>query len=179
MPRRKVSKLLEEDDPKIEFKGYLASPSEFPGRDLSLHIRDTDFADVLRLLSESSDYNFVLGETIKTPVNLRLVNVSWDKAFVTLLETYQMGYVKQGNIIRVSSLNSLKKEKTKASQALEAQEHLDPLKVLFIPLEHRKAADLMRIEKLKTKGLIGFYTVESLVCTLLAQNNFNCKEKYF
>ena len=140
--KRKQAHLLEEEQRALDFGNYLSSPAELPGREISLHARETSLEDILRMLAEASDYNMILGSQITGTVNLRLVRVPWDKAFVSILESHQLGFVKNENIIRISTLSQLKSEKVKAAQALAAKQKLDPIKVLFIPLQFRKASDI-------------------------------------
>ncbi|MBI3017386.1 MAG: hypothetical protein HYY62_05260 [Deltaproteobacteria bacterium] len=142
----RLAKILEEEEGQtvIDFGNYLTSPSRLPGRKLSLQSKNTDIQDILRLLAETSDYNIISGKDVGGKVTIRLLNVPWDEALIAILQAHQLGFVKQGNIIRVSSLNSLKEEKEKAVLALAAKEKLEPLQVIFIPLTHRKAFELTR-----------------------------------
>lgn len=142
----RLAKILEEEEGQtvIDFGNYLTSPSRLPGRKLSLQSKNTDIQDILRLLAETSDYNIISGRDVSGKVTVRLLNVPWDEALIAILQAHQMGFVKQGNIIRVSSLNSLKEEKEKAVLALAAKEKLEPLQVIFIPLTHRKAFELTK-----------------------------------
>ncbi len=142
----RLAKILEEEEGQtiIDFGNYLTSPSRLPGRKLSLQSKNTDIQDILRLLAETSDYNIISGKDVSGKVTVRLLNVPWDEALIAILQAHQLGFVKQGNIIRISSLNSLKEEKEKAVLALAAKERLEPLQVIFIPLTHRKAFDLTK-----------------------------------
>ncbi len=149
----RLAKILEEEEGQtvIDFGTYLTSPSRLPGRKLSLQSKNTDIQDILRLLAETSDYNIISGKDVSGKVTVRLLNVPWDEALIAILQAYQLGFVKQGNIIRISSLTSLKEEKEKAILALAAKEKLEPLQVIFIPLSYRKAFEL-------TKHLYPFLT---------------------
>ena len=149
----RLAKILEEEEGQtiIDFGNYLTSPSRLPGKKLSLQSKNTEIQDILRLLAETSDYNIISGKDVSGKVTVRLLNVAWDEALIAILQAHQLGFVKQGNIIRVSSLNSLKDEKEKAVLALAAKEKLESLQVIFIPLSHRKAFEL-------TKHLYPFLT---------------------
>ncbi len=127
---------------KINFGGYLSSPTQMPGREISIHAENTSLSDIFKLLSETSDYNIIIGKNIQEKINVRLTRVPWDKAFVSILEAHQLGFVKKGNIIRVSTLTHLQEEKEKAASALKAKAGLDPLQVLFVPLRSRKASEM-------------------------------------
>ncbi|MBI3018648.1 MAG: hypothetical protein HYY61_02000 [Deltaproteobacteria bacterium] len=129
----RLAKILEEEEGQtvIDFGNYLTSPSRLPGRKLSLQSKNTELQDILRLLAETSDYNIISGRDVNGKVTVRLLNVPWDEALIAILQAHQLGFVKHGNIIRVSSLNSLKEEKEKAVLALAAKEKLEPLQVIL------------------------------------------------
>ncbi len=140
----KVAKALEDDEFTQDFGNYLTSPSKLPGRALSIQTKDADIHDVLRLLSETSDYNMIIGKDVSGKVSVRLVKVPWDEALIMILQSHQLGFVKQGNILRIASLNALKEEKEKAKEALTAKDGLESLHTLFLPLNNRQAGHLTR-----------------------------------
>jgi len=141
--KKKPPKFLETaEEAVIDFGHYLTSPTRLQGKELSLHARDTAIEDILQMLSEASDYNIVLGKEISANVNLRLLRVPWDEALIAILEAHQLGFVKQGNILRIASLDHLRKEKEKARAALLAKDRLTSLKILFLPVRHRNASEL-------------------------------------
>lgn len=140
----KLAKVLQESETVLDYGNYLTSPSRLPGRTISIQAKDTDLQDIFRLLSEASDYNIIASKDISGKISTRLVKVPWDEAFISILQAHQLGFVKQGNILRVSTLTSLKEEKEKAVQALEAKEFLHPLQIMFIPVNHRKASEMVR-----------------------------------
>ncbi|MEK7790257.1 MAG: secretin N-terminal domain-containing protein [Deltaproteobacteria bacterium] len=142
--KKKPPKFLEvvTEEEVTDFGRYLTSPSRLPGKELSLHAKDTPIEDLLQMLSEASDYNIVIGKGISGSVNLRLLRVPWDEALIAILEAHQLGFVKQGNILRVASLDGLRKEKEKARAALLAKDRLMPVKILFFPVRYRKASEL-------------------------------------
>lgn len=139
-PPRFLEVVTEEE--VTDFGRYLTSPSRLPGKELSLHAKDTPIEDLLQMLSEASDYNIVIGKGISGSVNLRLLRVPWDEALIAILEAHQLGFVKQGNILRIASLDGLRKEKEKARAALLAKDRLTPVKILFLPVRYRKASEL-------------------------------------
>ncbi len=129
-------------DEVTDFGRYLTSPSRLQGKELSLHAKDTPIEDLLQMLSEASDYNIIIGKGIKASLNLRLLRVPWDEALIAILEAHQLGFVKQGNILRIASLDGLRKEKEKARAALLAKDRLTPVRILFLPVRYRKASEL-------------------------------------
>ena len=96
------------------------------------------------MISQAADYNIIAGRDIEGKLTLRLVRVPWDQAFIAILQAYGLGYVKQENILRVSTLKALNQEKQLTYKALKAQEMLHPLNILFLPLHQREASQLTK-----------------------------------
>jgi type II secretory pathway component HofQ len=131
--KKKIARYLKEGtDQTVElghsdFGGYLASPTSLPGQEVSLHTTGAYVTDILRMLAETGNYNLIVKPYSKR-ISVRLEHVPWDKAFVSILESNQLGYVKQNNILRVSTL--------------KARDSLQPLQTLFIPLQFRDASEI-------------------------------------
>jgi len=108
-----------------------------------LEIKNSDVQDVLRLIAKTSGHNIVVGDDVSGKVGtLSLENVPWDQAFALVLQTKKLGYVKQGNVIRVATLSSLKSEKDEALQSEQARLKVEPLRTVLIPISYAKASEL-------------------------------------
>ena len=113
-----------------------------------LEIKNSDVQDVLRLIARTSGYNIVIGEEVQGKVGtLSLTNVPWDQAFLLVLQSKQLGFVKEGKVLRVGSSASLAKEKTDAAALESAQAAVEPLKTVLIPINYAKAIDLVEHAK--------------------------------
>lgn len=53
-----------------------------------------------------------------------------------------LGYVRQGNVLRITKLSSLQAEATAAKEIVESQKKLTPLKVKVLPISFANVADL-------------------------------------
>ncbi|MCG3176346.1 MAG: Type IV pilus biogenesis and competence protein PilQ [Candidatus Omnitrophica bacterium] len=80
-----------------------------PGN-VTVDFKDADIQNVLRILSFKSGVNIVAGKDVTGSVTIRLVDVPWEKALDVVLKTYGYAYDRDGNIIRVTTLENLKKE---------------------------------------------------------------------
>ena len=80
-----------------------------PGN-VTVDFKDADIQNVLRILAFKSGVNIVAGKDVTGNVTIRLVDVPWEKALDVILKTYGYAYDRQGNIIRVSTLENLRKE---------------------------------------------------------------------
>lgn len=84
-------------------------PETSPGN-VTIDFKDADIQNVLRILSLKSGVNIVAGKDVAGSVTIRLVNVPWEKALDVVLKTYGYAYDRDENIIRVTTLENLKKE---------------------------------------------------------------------
>ncbi len=80
-----------------------------PGN-VTVDFKDADIQNVLRIISFKSGVNIVAGKDVTGSVTIRLTDVPWEKALDVVLKTYGYAYDRDGNIIRVTTLENLRKE---------------------------------------------------------------------
>lgn len=80
-----------------------------PGN-ITMDFKDADINNVLRILSYKSGVNIITGKEVQGLVTIRLTDVPWEKALDVILRTYGFAYEREGNIIRVTTIESLEKE---------------------------------------------------------------------
>jgi type IV pilus secretin PilQ/predicted competence protein len=110
--------LFQVQEPRFSFADETpppAAPAETPEPETSpgnvtIDFKDADIQNVLRILSLKSGVNIVAGKDVTGSVTIRLVNVPWEKALDVVLKTYGYAYDRDDNIIRVTTLENLKKE---------------------------------------------------------------------
>ncbi|NBX81602.1 AMIN domain-containing protein [bacterium] len=104
-----------------------------------LELKNTDVREALRLVLRSSGYNVVVSEEVKGTIgSLSLNNTPWDQAFHLILKMKKLGYVLQGNVVRVSSVETIKTEREEAEKQVE----IEPLRTVLIPISYAKAQTL-------------------------------------
>jgi type IV pilus assembly protein PilQ len=108
-----------------------------------LEIKNSDVQDVLRLIARTSGFNIVIGDDVSGNVGtMSLENIPWDQAFTLVLQSKKLGYIREGNVIRVGTTNALKAEKDEAFRIEESSRRVEPLKTLLIPVSYAKASGL-------------------------------------
>lgn len=124
-----------------------------PGN-VTLDFRDAEIVTVLRILSYKSGVNIVAGPEVTGLVTIQLTDVPWEEALKVILQTYNYGYDRKGNIILVTTIENLKKRREDA-QLLADQE---PLATKTFILNYAKASEVVAsIEKMKTaRGSVNF-----------------------
>lgn len=83
--------------------------AEFPytGDPISLDLKDADLKDVLRTFATLARVNIVIDPEVKGSVTVRLIDVPWDQALDVVLRTNGLGYVVQGNVLRIGDPRKL------------------------------------------------------------------------
>jgi type IV pilus assembly protein PilQ len=114
-------------------------PKEFTGQRISLDFKDADIQNVLRILADVSGLNIITTEDVSGRLTMRLVDVPWDQALDAILQAKGLDMVRDGNIVRVSTVEQLKKERDAQRAADEAQKQVEPLLVSYVKVNYAKA----------------------------------------
>ena len=122
---------------------------------LSMDFQDVDIKNIFRIIAEISGYNLVLSPDVKGSVNIRLVDVPWNKAFELILENNALGRVCEGNIIRIVP-----------NATLLAAQVEEPLVTEMIRINYAILADMVKnLTGLKTQR--GSITADTRTNTLI------------
>ncbi len=116
-----------------------AEPREYSGQRISLDFKDADIQNVLRILADVSGLNIITTDDVQGKITMRLVEVPWDQALDSILKARGLDMVRDGNIIRVSTVEKLKEEREALRAANEAQAQAEPLRVRYIKVNYAKA----------------------------------------
>ena len=119
-----------------------ADADRFYGRPISIEVRDMAVRDVINLISEQSGANMVLASGIEGNLTLKLKQIPWDQALMIVLKSQNLGYVRQGNVLRIAPNSALQAEADFAKKIIDAQHAAEPLKVKIIPVSYAKVADM-------------------------------------
>jgi type IV pilus assembly protein PilQ len=132
-------------DPRIlpQSSTELTDASRFYGRPISIEVRDTSVRDVIQLIAEQSGANIVLASGVEGNISLKLKQIPWDQTLMIVMKSQGLGYVRQGSVLRIAPLKTLKDENDAARQILEAQRAAEPLKVKIVPVSYAKVGELV------------------------------------
>lgn len=80
---------------------------------ISLDFQDADVVPIFRLLADISGKNIVVSPDVKGKLTMKLINTPWDQALDLILKTTipPLDKVVEGNIIRIATAESLRKER--------------------------------------------------------------------
>ena len=68
---------------------------------LSMDFQNANIKNIFRIIAEVSGYNLVLSPDVQGTVNVRIVDIPWNKAFEMILKNNALGRICEGNIIRI------------------------------------------------------------------------------
>ncbi len=123
---------------------FLTGNQKFYGRPISLQVKDADVRDVVNFLAEESGANIVISDDVGGKISLKLRRVPWDQALVTVMRSKALGYVRQGNVLRISTLKALKEETEAANKIMEAQKAIVPSLVQVMAVSYANLEELVK-----------------------------------
>ncbi len=124
------------------FDSSRATALPYSGRKISLDFVNADIHSIFRLISHVSKLNIVSGDDVTGQVTVRMEDVPWDQALAAVLQAKGLGSQRFGNIVRVAPIETIKAEQQAALEAKRAQEELQDLSLLVVPLDYASAPDL-------------------------------------
>ncbi len=98
---------------------------EYTGEKITLDFQDADIKDVLRLISEVSNFNIVTAPDVKGNVSMNMKKVPWDHALDTILEANSLSKKVSGNVITIFTLAAVNKMDKDRKKAEETQREKD------------------------------------------------------
>jgi len=125
---------------------FLSRKKSYYGQPISLDLKDADIHNVIRLLADVSNLNIVATDDVKGTVTLRLFDVPWDQALDILLQVQNLESVREGNVVRISTVKRLREEREEIAKAQEAARTIEPLEIAYLRVHYHKAkavADLI------------------------------------
>ena len=134
---------------------------KYTGEKIALDFFQTDIKNVFRILREVSGKNFAIDDDVKGKVTLTLDKpVPWDQVMDLVLRMNQLGMIVEGDIVRIATLATLKKENDLRNAQIASQQKekaqikaLEPLETRYIPISYSDAAKevLPHIQNIVTK----------------------------
>jgi len=134
---------------QINAAGQFGSGAKkYIGEKVALDFYKTDIKNVFRILREVSGKNFAIDKDVNGSVTLTLDKpVPWDQVMDLILKMNQLGMIYERDIIRIATLETLRREEEQRSAQLEAVKKaqqqkisLEPLFTEYIPVNYSNAS---------------------------------------
>ena len=119
----------------------------YTGEPISVNLKDVDLKDFFRLIHEISGLNIVLDPNVHGTLTLVLDDVPWDQALDIVLENNGLDRVLEGNVLRIATIDTLRKEADAQRQKNEAEALSVPKVSVTHFLSYARAADVVPVVK--------------------------------
>ena len=98
-----------------------AARPKYTGEPISVNLKDVDLKDFFRLIHEISGLNVVLDPNVHGTLTLVLDDVPWDQALDIVLKNNSLDRQLEGNVLRIATVETLKREADARRAQIEAQ----------------------------------------------------------
>jgi type IV pilus assembly protein PilQ len=95
--------------------------NRFTGEPISVNLKDVDLRDFFRLVHEISGLNVVLDPKVAGTLTIVLDDVPWDQALSIVMKNNGLDCQLDGNVLRIATLATMKKEADDRRAQIEAQ----------------------------------------------------------
>ncbi len=97
------------------------SGPKYTGEPISVNLKDVDLKDFFRLIHEISGLNVVLDPQVHGSLTIVLDDVPWDQALDIVLKNNDLSRQLEGNVLRIATVDTLKKEAENRRAQIEAE----------------------------------------------------------
>ncbi|MFL6624043.1 MAG: type IV pilus secretin PilQ [Sulfurifustis sp.] len=128
------------DEKKVDEFGY-------SGEKLSLNFQNIDVRAALQVLADFTGLNFVVSDTVKGNLTLRLKDVPWDQALDLIVDAKNLAVRRKGNVVTVAPAAEVAAKEKATLEATKAVIELEPLVSEIIQINYAKADDIATLLK--------------------------------
>jgi len=119
-----------------------SAPAKYTGEPISVNLKDVDLRDFFRLIHEISGLNVVLDPAVKGTLTIVLDEVPWDQALDIVLLNNGLDKQLNGNVLRIATHDTLKREAESVRDLEKAQSDAIPPITVTRVLSYSKASAL-------------------------------------
>jgi type IV pilus assembly protein PilQ len=122
-----------------------AGEKVYTGEPISLNLKDADVKDVLRTFAQLTGLNIAVDPQVGGSVTVDFADVPWDQALEIILRQNGLGYVLEGNVMRVGTIARLAEE-ANATRRLAEEERLNvPTQTIAFKLSYARSSDVANL----------------------------------
>jgi len=137
-------------------QGRQYGQSGFVGEPINLNVVNADIRDILNYITEQYGINFVIDSSVgAVPVTVNVQDVPWNYALDAILRANKLGVDVNGNILRISTSETLAKESETQRVIKDSQLSNAPLVTEFIRLNYARASGTLAQAAGSTGGFAG------------------------
>jgi len=147
---------------------------------LSFDFQNIELRSLLQLIAKSSHLNFVISDSVKGTVSLKLKNVTWQQALDIVLKARGLTSRRSGNVVYISTIEEIAGNEVKLFQSQEQISNLAPLESSIICLKYTNAKSLSELVRGEQNSLLtprGQIAIDPRTnCVILKDTAANLKE---
>ncbi|MBI3898756.1 MAG: type IV pilus secretin PilQ [Gammaproteobacteria bacterium] len=128
------------DEKKVDEFGY-------SGEKLSLNFQNIDVRAALQVLADFTGLNFVVSDTVKGALTLRLKDVPWDQALDLIVDAKNLAVRKKGNVVTVAPASEVAAKEKASLEATKTIIEIEPLVSELVQINYAKASDIAALLK--------------------------------
>lgn len=154
---------------------------KYIGALMTMDFANADVTNILRLIGEVSNLNIIWGPEVRGKVSMRLRNVPWDQALDLVLQNNDLGKLRQGNVIwvttreKIARIEAEEKKKREQEEAerkkrLEAEKEAkaaEPLVTEYLTVNYVDVDTMKNLIKENVKGPRGKLSVDTANKTII------------
>jgi type IV pilus assembly protein PilQ len=129
--------------PAAAFPQQPAPAGRYSGEPISVNLKDVDLRDFFRLIHEISGLNVVVDPAVHGNLTIVLDDVPWDQALDIVLHNNDLDKQVDGNVLRIATKETLKKEAEQNRELAKAQAEAADVVTTTRVLSYAKASDLV------------------------------------
>lgn len=134
---------VSEKIPEVESAAsQLDKKVEYIGNKVNFNFQDIPIRSALALIADASQLNIIVADTVQGSVTMRLINVPWDQALDSVLNSHQLDKRQQGNVIWIAPASEIADREQQKLLAFSEKEKNEPLKAIYIQVNYAKAEEL-------------------------------------
>lgn len=140
--------------PAQTFEEFLTLTPKFVGKKISLEM-DAPVNEVIKFISSESGANLIIDDQVNAlagNISFKLKDVPWDQALVTVLKLKNLVYIRQGNVLRITTQGQLEAAQKIIDDLKLKKIKEEKLVVKYFPLSYVKPSEIKtNIDNFKSK----------------------------
>jgi type IV pilus assembly protein PilQ len=139
------------EDPNKLVQG---SRGGYQGEKLSLNFQNVEVRSVLQVISDFTNLNIVVSDSVSGSLTLRLKDVPWDQALDIILNTRGLDMRKNGNVLWIAPRDELAAKEKLNLESKQQISDLEPTRTESFQLNYHKAKTVQDFLKGKDQSLL-------------------------
>ncbi len=127
--------------------GKKADEFGYTGEKLSLNFQNIDVRAALQVLADLTGLNFVISDTVRGSLTLRLKDVPWDQALDLIVDNKNLAVRRKGTIVTIAPAPEVAAKEKAQFEAAKAAVELEPLVSELIQINYAKAEEIATLLK--------------------------------